>query len=125
MERLVKNSTQMKIINYTREIIIADNAKMADTFLSRMTGLLNRTSLEDREALIITQCQSIHMVFMKFAIDVIFIDSTDRVVGLVKEIQPFCFSPLFLKAAAAIELPICSIEKTQTQLGDQLQIFSN
>lgn len=115
----------MKIFNTTRKTFIAENAKIADTFLSRMIGLLNRTSLNDQEALIITQCQSIHMVFMKFPIDVIFINRSNQVVGLVRRIKPFTFSSLFLKASAAIELPIKTIEKSQTQLGDSLQILSS
>ena len=115
----------MKIFNATRKTFVAENAKIADTFLSRMIGLLNRTSLNDQEALIITQCQSIHMVFMKFPIDVIFINRSNQVVGLVRGIKPFTFSSLFFKANAAIELPIKTIEKSQTQLGDSLQILSS
>jgi len=142
----------MKILNTTRKTLVANNAEIADTFFFRMMGLLNRKSLKPQEALIITQCQSIHMLFMKFPIDVIFISShfttspaslpTDedktskrgfemasnrshQVVGLVKGIKPFCFSPLFFKANAAIELPVNVIETSQTQLGDSLHILSN
>ena len=111
----------MKIFNLTRKTLIAENAQIADTFSSRMIGLLNRESLGPEEALVITGCQSIHMVFMKFPIDVIFVDGSNQVVGLVKEIKPFCFSPIFFKASAAIELPVQSIEKSQTQFGDFLQ----
>ena len=113
----------MKIFNLTRKTLIAENAQIADTFSSRMIGLLNRESLGPEEALVITECQSIHMVFMKFPIDVIFVDGSNQVVGLVKEIKPFCFSPIFFKASKAIELPVQSIEKSQTQFGDSLQIL--
>ena len=115
----------MKIFNLTRKTIIAENAQIADTFLSRVIGLLNRGSLNPLEALVITGCRSIHMVFMKFPIDVIFVDGSNQVVGLVKEIKPFCFSPIFFKASKAIELPVQSIEKSQTQFGDSLQILRN
>ncbi len=87
-----------------------------------MTGLLKHSSLEKGEALIITRCNSIHMLFMKFSIDVIFVDKKDSVVGVVKEIKPFRLSPIFFKASYAIELPAGFIEKSRTARGDKLEI---
>ncbi len=89
-----------------------------------MVGLLNRQSIVDGEGLIITHCQSIHMLFMRFAIDVIFIDNSGKVVGLLEEIQPFRLSPIFLKANRAIELPVKTISKSKTELGDSIQILA-
>ena len=103
--------------------MIATEVELADRFLSRMVGLLNRASLKPNEALMITRCQSIHMFFMRFAIDVIFVDSRDCVVGLVKHIKPFQLSPIFPKASYAIELPTNSIASSNTCLGDQLIIL--
>lgn len=89
-----------------------------------MIGLLNRSSLNDGEGLLITHCQSIHMVFMRFPIDVVFINKEHQVVGLVKEIEPFSFSPFFRKASYAIELPTKAIEKSGTLRGDFIQIVN-
>jgi uncharacterized membrane protein (UPF0127 family) len=114
----------LRITNQTRNIVLADHAQLADTYLSRLTGLLNRTRLNQGEALIITRCQQIHMFFMRFAIDVIFIDSSNRAVGLVKDIKPWQLSAIFWQANRAIELPPGVIAKTQTVIGDQIQIFS-
>ena len=94
---------------------------MADTFFPRMIGLLNRKFLKEGEGLVITSCQQIHMIFMRFPIDVIFVNKTHKVVGLVRNIQPFSLSPIFWKASFVIELPIAAIEKSQTQLGDILE----
>ncbi|OGX27575.1 MAG: hypothetical protein A3D10_06280 [Omnitrophica WOR_2 bacterium RIFCSPHIGHO2_02_FULL_48_11] len=112
----------MKIRNLTQNTVLALEAKTADTSLSRMTGLLNRSSLGDHEALIITHCQSIHMLFMRFAIDVIFVDRTDRVVGLVEGIKPYRLSPIFFKAHYAVEVKEGVIKNSKTQLGDQLAL---
>ena len=95
---------------------------MADSFLSRMVGLLNRSSLKSGEALVITQCQSIHMFFMRFAIDVIFVDADDCVVGLIKEIKPYRLSPIFWTSRYCIELPVGAIETAQVSFGDKLKI---
>jgi uncharacterized protein len=112
----------LRVFNQTRQTLIAQSAIVADTFLSRMVGLLTRSSLPQGEALIITRCQSIHMFFMRFPIDVIFIDTEDRVVGLVPDIKPFHLSPLFFNASCAIELPAQTINLTKTELGDCLSL---
>jgi len=102
--------------------VIAQKGRMADTFFSRMVGLLNRTSLLKDEALIITRCQSIHMFFMRFAIDAIFVDKKHCVVGLVKGIRPFYLSPIFFRSSYVIETPEGRIVQTETSLGDKIQI---
>ena len=97
---------------------------MADRFVERMVGLLGRTTLLPGEALVITRCQQIHMFFMRFAIDVIFVDRNDKVVGLVERIRPFTMSRIFWQANRAIELPTGRISQTHTALGDQLDFLS-
>ncbi|MDP8213453.1 MAG: DUF192 domain-containing protein [Candidatus Zapsychrus exili] len=112
----------MQIINITNNTTIATDVVVADTFKTRAIGLLNREGINDGEALVITRCQSIHMFFMKFAIDVIFADKNNRVVGLVKTIKPFCLSPLFFKANYAVELSSGTILATNTSIGDQIEL---
>lgn len=112
----------MKIFDTTSNTIIAHNARLADTVISRMVGLLNRRSLCEGEALVITRCNSIHMFFMRFAIDVVFVGRTNNVVGLIKKIQPFRLSPIFWKAVYAIELPAGTIEDKNILIGDRIQL---
>jgi len=87
-----------------------------------MTGLLKRASLRPEEALVITRCQSIHMFFMRFAIDAIFVDRDHSVVGLVQNIKPFRLSPIFFKASSVIEVPPGVIVQSRTAIGDQITI---
>ena len=111
----------MTIVNVTRQTQLAQQVIVANTPLERMQGLLNRESFLPQEALVITQCSSIHMFFMKFAIDVVFVDKHNQVVGLCPHIKPFEVSPIFWKSACAIELPAGTIKATGTQVGDQLE----
>ncbi len=110
------------IINTTKNTTIAQKGALADTFFSRMTGLLNRKSLQKNEALIITRCQHIHMLFMRFAIDAIFVSKDNHVVGLVKDIKPFQLSKIFFHAHYVIEAPVGTIVQTETSLGDRVKI---
>ena len=112
----------MTIRNLTRKTMIADRVSIAGTALERMAGLLGRKAFNAGEALVIAPCRSVHMFFMKFSIDVIFVDHQGAVVGLCPCIQPFRLSPFFLKARSAIEVPAGTIGSSQTQIGDTIQI---
>ena len=94
---------------------------MADTFRARMKGLLGRKEIFADEALVITNCRSIHMFFMRFAFDAIFVDAQGRVVGLAESIKPFRLSPIFFRSRYVIELKAGTIAVTKTSLGDQLE----
>lgn len=111
----------MKIFNKTRNTVIAQNAILADTFWARMKGLLGRDTISAEEALVITKCQSIHMFFMRFAIDAIFVDKKGRVVGLAERIKPFRLSPLFFRSEYVVELKAGTVEATKTSVGDQIE----
>lgn len=112
----------MKIINKTQNTEIAAKATLADSFGSRMVGLLRHTTLPTGEGLIITKCNSIHMFFMKFPIDVIFLDKSNIVVGLVENILPNRLSRIYWKATTAIEVPVGVIASTKTVLGNSIII---
>jgi hypothetical protein len=112
----------VKVINQSKNTLICGKTKKADTVVSRMVGLLNRSSFSADEGLIITECRSIHMFFMRFPIDVLFVDKTDQVIGIVKNIKPFFMSPYFLRSSYVVELSAGAIERSQTEKGDMIVI---
>lgn len=67
---------------------ILSSVKVADTFLSRLIGLLSRSGIGVGEGLLITPCASIHTFFMRFTIDVIFLDNTNKVLGFSSSVKP-------------------------------------
>jgi len=111
------------ITNLTRNTSIAVCHETASNPWQRMKGLLGRRQLAQGHALLIPRCQSIHMFFMRFPIDVIFCDKAHRVVGLTRGIKPFRLSPIFFKASYALELPVGSIAASGTQRGDIIAII--
>jgi len=113
----------MKIINITRNIVLADNAAMADTALTRLKGLLGRNGLKKGEALVIRPSNSIHMFFMRFAIDAVFVDKRNHVIAVRKNIQPWSVSPVFWKSFYLIELAAGVIDSTGTSTGDEIGLL--
>jgi uncharacterized membrane protein (UPF0127 family) len=61
----------------------------ADSFLTRLFGLLVRPQLLDCEALYLAPCASIHTFFMRYSIDVVFVDRSGCVLKLVSDLKPF------------------------------------
>lgn len=113
----------MKIINQTKDTVLAKEVIIADTFLKRIKGLLGRKDFLPGEALIIKPCNSIHTFFMRFPIDVLFLDGRNRVIRALKDIPPFHLSGIYFSSRHAIELPAGVIASTATEEGDTLQIF--
>jgi len=112
----------MKVINLKNNALLADNALLANTFFGRLIGLLSRRSLGTSEALILKPACSIHTLFMRFSIDVLFLDKANKVIAALPSLKPFRFSPLYFQSISVIELPENTIRLTNTQPGDTIQI---
>ena len=112
----------MRITNKTRGSELASQARRANTFLTRLVGLLGRSSLGPGEALIIQPCSSVHTAFMRFTIDVVYIDKDGRVLKIAPDMRPFRVGGVFKPSCSVIELPKGTIEATRTAPGDELAL---
>jgi hypothetical protein len=104
-------------INVTKGVAIASELEIATSFAARSQGLLGRSGLKPDTGLLIDPCSSIHMWFMRFPIDVVFLDSKNRVVGLRRNIKPWGMAWSW-RGVKTIELPVGVIATTRTQVGD-------
>lgn len=68
---------------------------LADTFYTRLVGLLAHRSLDDQSGLLIVPCGSIHTMGMRFSIDVVYLDRNGKVLGYSDHVKPnrFRFAP--------------------------------
>lgn len=110
----------IEIRNETRGTVVADRCYLAHSMGERIVGLLNRSSLEPGEGLLIERTQSIHMFFMRFAIDAVFIDASGRVTKLVGDLKPWRVVWWARGARDCVELPVGAIRASGTQVGDHL-----
>lgn len=114
----------MRIDNVTRGTELANLVQAAHSYWARLVGLLGRSSLKQGEALLIEPCNSVHTLFMRFAIDVVYLDKSHRVVKAVSALRPFRVSMGAKGAHAVIELPSGTIASTQLAVGDELAFES-
>lgn len=112
----------MLLINESRGVALAGTVTMADTFRRRLTGLMGRKRLGPREALIIVPCQAVHTHFMRFPIDVAFVDRDWRVVAISHAVRPWRHATGGSDAWAAVELAAGVLAETGTAVGDQLKL---
>jgi uncharacterized membrane protein (UPF0127 family) len=96
---------------------------VADTWETRRKGFLGRTSLLSGEGMLLTPCFSIHMVGMKFPLDVVFLDRDYRVVGIDKNVKPGTLNSSCRKAHSTLELPEGTVAAKRIEKGDVLQVL--
>lgn len=107
--------------NLTRNTILADAADVADTSEKRRTGLLKHDHLDAGTGLWIVPCESVHSFFMKFTIDLVYMDRNKKVKKVRSRMVPWRLSAC-LTAHSILELPAGVVEATGTRAGDQLAI---
>lgn len=102
-------------------IVIAKEAKLADSFFARLKGLMFVDKMDGFDALIIEPCNSIHNCFVRFPIDVIFLNRNNEIVKLIKNFKPWRFSFIYPRAVKVVELPVGMIDSS-FQVGDELEV---
>ena len=109
----------MRLINERTGAPIASLVELACTRAERRRGLLGRDALDLSAAMILAPCAAVHTVFMRFPIDVVFVDREGRVRSIVRNLRPWrvAASP---RAYAAIEL--CSGVERDLIPGDRLYL---
>lgn len=84
---------------------LAGRTAVAATFFSRLKGWMFRRPPDADEALLLTPCDSVHTCFMRFPIDILFLDPAGRVVARYDAVPPWKLIPRIAGAAAVLELP--------------------
>ena len=110
----------MQVINQTRNLSLMSRGRLADTFWQRFWGLMGVKTLLHNEGLILAGDKSIHTFFMKFPIDVIYVDKKFNVLRADSRMPPNRIGPFVSPTAWILELPVGVIAATQTQPGDIL-----
>ncbi len=111
---------RFRVVNLTRNIVLASSLEVADTAGTRRKGLLGRKALSSDGGLWIVPCESVHTFFMRFAIDIVYLDRNKRVKKLRRAMAPWRIS-VCLSAHSVLELPPGIISKSRTRCGDRLE----
>ncbi|MGC8827271.1 MAG: DUF192 domain-containing protein [Anaerolineae bacterium] len=112
----------LRVVNLTRNTVLVENGRVANNAWTRLRGLIGVRHLAPGDGMAIIPCRGVHCMFMSIPIDVLYVDKGDRVVGMDPELKPWCFGSFYKGVHYVIELPAGTIARTNTQVGDQLQV---
>src|SRR5215469_17032806 len=117
----------MAAFNRTRGTCLADDVRIARTHWSRLRGLagVGQAGFAAGQALWIVPCRGVHTLAMRFPLDLIYLDRKGVVVDLRVTIQPWRFAPINFHAASMLELPSGSIRRSNTVIGDMVEIVTS
>jgi uncharacterized membrane protein (UPF0127 family) len=113
---------RLKAVNRTRGAVLASSLEVADSGKLRNKGLLGRNGLDPGEGLWIVPCESVHTFFMRFPIDLVYLDRKYRVRKVRSAVGAWRLS-VCLTAHSVLELPAGTICATQTERGDQMELL--
>ena len=113
--------------NVTRASRLADSLESADSLWARFIGLMGRPSLAIGGGLWLPGGNGIHMMFMRFAIDCVFLgrpsltDGSREVVAVRRSLPPWRGVVWYVRGASGtLELPVGTVDRTGTTVGDRI-----
>ena len=112
----------VELLNERTRECVAASVEVASTRRTRRRGLLGRDHLAASTALILEPCAAVHTAFMRFSIDVVFVNRGGYAVKIVEDVPPWRIA-LSTRAHAAIEMAAGSLRGLDLSLGDRLYVL--
>lgn len=111
-----------KLLNAEKSKVLLADLQVASDFWSRTKGLLGQSGLSKQQGLLIHQCNSVHTFFMKFSIDVIFVDRDMKVKAIKKDLKPGRVTLPVWGASSVIEVSSGLVDQLNILEGDHLHV---
>ncbi|MFH1905269.1 MAG: DUF192 domain-containing protein [bacterium] len=108
------------MVSFGNNQILGQGVVVADTWQMRTKGLIGHAKLDSGEGLLIKNCKAIHTWFMRFPIDVVFMDKNYCVVKTISQLKPFRLTFGGRSAQHVLELPSGAINSAQVRIGDMV-----
>ena len=96
--------------------------EMADTFMKRFLGLMGRKKIPNGRGLLIKPCNSIHMFFMRFSIDAVYIDENFIVKKIVRKLPAWTGFSICMGAHAVIEFAAGEADRLNFRVGSKILV---
>jgi uncharacterized membrane protein (UPF0127 family) len=122
------NQSPVRAVNQTRGTVLCARLENAGGLAGQGRGLLGRDGLEPGTGMLFengrfTPFMWMHMFFMRFAIDIVFLGRGNRVIKINRRLKPWRVSSVVFGARCALELTAGASDESSTQVGDQI-VFS-
>lgn len=111
----------MEVYNKSKGTSLGTEIKIAASFWTRLKGLLGKSYLKAGDGLLLTPCQSVHGLGMRFSCEAIYLDAHNRVLHIMI-LEPGKLGPFMSKARSVVELPLGTVSRSCTEAGDLLVV---
>jgi len=115
----------MRALNHTRGTVLCERLESAGGLAGQSRGLLGRDGLAPGTGMLFASSLPLmwmHMLFMRFPIDIVFLDRKGCVLHICHQLRPWRLSPIVFRARKALELPAGAAAASSTQLGDLIDL---
>ena len=109
-------------VNQKNDRQLASEVRVARSLWARFWGLMGRRSLHEGHGVLLTPCTSVHTFFMRFPIDVVFLDRNGRVVKIIPAMKPWRTALGGRGARSALELEAGAAEANGLEPGDVIAL---
>ena len=121
----MRQSRPVRAVNQSRGTVLCTRLESAGGLAGHGRGLLGRDGLEPGTGMLFENGRFMplmwmHMFFMRFAIDIVFIGRGDRVIRINRRLKPWQVSSIVFGARRALELSAGAVDESLTQVGDQI-----
>jgi uncharacterized membrane protein (UPF0127 family) len=116
---------QLSLRRATDDVVICDRLVLGESFMQRFMGLMGRAAIDEGEGLYLAS-NSIHMFFMRFPIDALFVSEADaqgrrRVIGLRPDLPPWRGIVMPVRGAeGVVEMPAGTLARLGVSVGDEV-----
>jgi uncharacterized membrane protein (UPF0127 family) len=120
-----KRAANLRAVNQTRATVLCERLEEAGGMMGKSRGLLGRDRLEAHAGLLFEAARfepfmCMHMLFMRFAIDIVFLNRQGRAIRIDHNLRPWRISSIVWGARKVLELPAGAAARSQTEVGDQI-----
>jgi uncharacterized membrane protein (UPF0127 family) len=121
---MTDNSRKAYAFNRTRQTFLATELRVANTHWTRLRGLMGikPASFGFGQGLWIVPCHGVHTWAMRFPLDLVYLDTHNRVVHLDENVKPWRLAPVRMDTVTVLELPWHTIWNSGTSVGDHIEV---
>ncbi len=101
---------------------LSENILVADTLWSRLVGLMFQKQLHEADGLMLDPCRSIHTFFMRYSLDIVFMNSKNEIIKIIRGMKPWRMTWIYLSASKTLELPAGKLPQ-DVSVGDRLEVI--
>jgi uncharacterized membrane protein (UPF0127 family) len=117
--------TNLRAINQTRGTVLCARLEEAGGVAGKSRGLLGRDWLEADAGMLFEAGRWepfmwMHMLFMRFPIDIVFLNRRGAVIRINHNLKPWHVSSIVWRARTALELAAGAAARSHTVEGDQI-----